>query len=100
ARLLTGRRGWSAAAGAAAAAWAAGTAEFAAARIVPGPRDPREVTTMLVTSVAIPPAAVTHWLRGWLHWRSARPMPAPETILNRSTPDERTAPAEPAEARR
>ncbi|MBL7258444.1 glycosyltransferase family 2 protein [Paractinoplanes lichenicola] len=50
--------------------WAAGTAEFAAARIAPGPRDPREVATMLVTSAAIPPAATWHWLRGWWRWRA------------------------------
>jgi hypothetical protein len=42
-----------------------GTAEFATARIKPGPRDPREVGTMLATSVVIPPVAVAHWLRGW-----------------------------------
>ncbi|GAB2565912.1 transferase [Paractinoplanes abujensis] len=50
--------------------WTAGTAEFAAARIAPGPRDPREVATMLVTSAAIPPAATWHWLRGWWRWRT------------------------------
>jgi cellulose synthase/poly-beta-1,6-N-acetylglucosamine synthase-like glycosyltransferase len=55
------------------AAWAAGTAEFAAARIAPGPRDPREVITMLATSVLIPPAATAHWLRGWWRWRSELP---------------------------
>jgi len=43
-----------------------GTAEFAAARIRPGPGTPREVATMVVTSAAIPPLAVAHWLRGWL----------------------------------
>jgi cellulose synthase/poly-beta-1,6-N-acetylglucosamine synthase-like glycosyltransferase len=51
-------------------AWAAGTAEFAAARIIPGPRDAHEVITMLATSVLIPPAATAHWLRGWWRWRS------------------------------
>lgn len=50
----------------AAAAWLAGTAEFAAARIRPGPRDRDEVTTMLLTSVLIPPLAVAHWCRGRL----------------------------------
>jgi cellulose synthase/poly-beta-1,6-N-acetylglucosamine synthase-like glycosyltransferase len=49
------------------AVWLAGTAEFTWARIAPGPRTPREVATMLVTSVLIPPAAVGHWCRGW--WR-------------------------------
>ncbi|MCU7727527.1 glycosyltransferase [Actinoplanes sp. KI2] len=70
-----GRRDWAGAAVLAAAAWAAGTAEFAAARIRPGPRDPREVAAMLATSVAIPPVAVAHWLRGWWRWRGARPLP-------------------------
>jgi Glycosyl transferase family 2 len=51
-----------------AAAWLAGTAEFAAARIAPGPRTRDEVLTMLVTSAAIPPLATAHWIRGWL-WR-------------------------------
>ena len=75
ARLAGGHRGWSTAAAVAAAGWAAGTAEFAAARIAPGPRDRREVTTMLLTSAAIPPVAVAHWLRGWLRWRGAEPLP-------------------------
>jgi glycosyltransferase involved in cell wall biosynthesis len=61
-------------AGLSAAAWAAGTAEFAAARIAPGPRDRGEVLTMVATSVAIPPLAVAHWLRGWWRWRAARPV--------------------------
>jgi cellulose synthase/poly-beta-1,6-N-acetylglucosamine synthase-like glycosyltransferase len=51
--------------------WLAGTAEFAHQRIAPGPGNPREVATMLATSIAIPPAAVAHWLRGWWHWRHA-----------------------------
>jgi histidinol-phosphate phosphatase family protein len=53
------------------AAWAAGTAEFAWARIAPGPRNVAEVATMLVTSLVLPPAAAVHWLRGWC--RAARP---------------------------
>jgi hypothetical protein len=69
----TRRRNAAIGAALAAAAWAAGTAEFAAARIGPGPRDPREIATMLVTSVAIPPLAVAHWLSGWLKWRDAQP---------------------------
>jgi len=60
-------------------AWLAGTAEFAARRIVPGPRTPRELATMAVTSVAIPPLAVGHYLRGWLRHRDAQPMPAAAT---------------------
>ncbi|MFF7852938.1 glycosyltransferase [Streptomyces sp. NPDC007904] len=55
--------------------WSAGTAEFARARIVPGPRTREEVTTMLVTSVLIPPAATWHRLAGaWRH-RNARAWP-------------------------
>jgi hypothetical protein len=46
--------------------WLAGTAELAWARIAPGPRDPHELTTMLLTSLLIPPAATWHWLRGHL----------------------------------
>jgi HAD superfamily hydrolase (TIGR01662 family) len=70
----TGRR--PAAAAAAAALWAAGTGELAWARISLGPRYRAEVTTMLLTSVAIPPAATWHWLRGWWRHRAARPWPA------------------------
>ncbi|MEP6851603.1 MAG: HAD-IIIA family hydrolase [bacterium] len=58
---LTGHRR---SAGLTALAWLAGTAEFAWARIGPGPRDAGEVARMVTTSVAIPPAAVYHWLRG------------------------------------
>jgi hypothetical protein len=49
----------------AAGLWLTGTAELAWARIAPGPRTPDEVATMIVTSVALPPAATWHWLRGW-----------------------------------
>ena len=69
----------------AAAGWAAGTAEFAAARIAPGPRDRREVTTMLLTSVAIPPVAIAHWLRGWMRWRGAKPLTEVSAGLTRIT---------------
>ena len=75
AALGTSRPGWRGVAGLAAAGWAAGTAEFAAARIASGPRDVREMSTMVATSVAIPPLAVAHWLRGWWRWRAARPGP-------------------------
>jgi GT2 family glycosyltransferase len=56
----------------AAAAWLAGTAEFAAARIAPGPRTAAEVATMSATSAIIPPLAVAHWLGGWWRHRDAR----------------------------
>ncbi|MEV0598003.1 glycosyltransferase [Streptomyces sp. NPDC050315] len=51
--------------------WALGTAEFAWARIAPGPRTRHEVTTMLCTSAVIPPLAVAHRLRGELAHRRA-----------------------------
>ncbi|MFI9612337.1 glycosyltransferase family 2 protein [Streptomyces sp. NPDC052023] len=63
----------------AASLWAAGTAEFAWARIAPGPRTRDEVATLLVTSALIPPAASWYWLSGlWRHrgvpaWREAAP---------------------------
>ncbi|WP_078854999.1 glycosyltransferase family 2 protein [Streptomyces sp. NRRL F-5135] len=72
---VTGRRGAAAVAG---ALWVLGTAEFARARIAPGPRTTAEVSTMLCTSVLIPPLAVGHRLaglvrhRGAMAWRGAR----------------------------
>jgi HAD superfamily hydrolase (TIGR01662 family) len=57
----------------AAAVWAVGTAEFAWARIRPGPRTPPETTTMLVTSAAIPPLASWHFLQGLVRHRRVRP---------------------------
>jgi hypothetical protein len=54
----------------AAAGWGVLSAEFAWARIAPGPRTPAEVLRMAVTSVAIPPAACAHRLRG--EWRARR----------------------------
>ncbi|MEY9484531.1 hypothetical protein RKD26_000325 [Streptomyces calvus] len=65
---LSGRPG---AAAVCAAGWLAGTGEFAAARILPGPRTRDEIVTMAVTSVLIPPAAAWHWLRGHLVHRAA-----------------------------
>ncbi|HZF91026.1 glycosyltransferase family 2 protein [Streptomyces sp.] len=56
-----------------AAVWLAGTAEFALARIRPGPRTRDEVVTMVLTSLAVPPAAVWHWLRGQLVHRGTPP---------------------------
>jgi glycosyltransferase involved in cell wall biosynthesis len=51
----------------------AGIAEFAWARIAPGPRTRDEVLTMAVTSALIPPVATAHWVRGWLVHRRAGP---------------------------
>jgi HAD superfamily hydrolase (TIGR01662 family) len=55
----------------------AGTAEFAATRIAAGPKLPREVATMVLTSVVIPHAASWHWLRGGRRARRAAPWPPP-----------------------
>jgi glycosyltransferase involved in cell wall biosynthesis len=54
------------------AVWAGLTARFAFERIAPGPRTRGEVTRMLVTSVAIPPAACLHRVRGELRFRKVR----------------------------
>jgi histidinol-phosphate phosphatase family protein len=81
---LTGRR---ALARAGAAIWATGTAELAWARIAPGPRDLRELATMLATSVAIPPAAALHTVKGLvelpgkLRADSARRRVPPQAVL-------------------
>ncbi|MFD7135050.1 glycosyltransferase family 2 protein [Streptomyces sp. NPDC059894] len=68
---LTGRHR---AAGLAGALWTLGTAEFALARIGPGPRTRHEIGTMLATSVLIPPLAVGHWLHGTVRHRGAVPV--------------------------
>ncbi|GAB3587825.1 HAD-IIIA family hydrolase [Amycolatopsis endophytica] len=61
------------------AAWLALTAEFASRRILPGPKDPREIAKMAVTSVLIPPAALRHRLTGEVRVR--RPRPAAKAVL-------------------
>lgn len=48
----------------AAAAYLAGTAELAWARVAPGPRTAEEIATMALTSALIPPAAVAYRLAG------------------------------------
>jgi glycosyltransferase involved in cell wall biosynthesis len=58
---------------AAAAVWLALSVEFATRRTLAGPRTAREAITMAVTSVAIPPMATLHWMRGrWHHRRAER----------------------------
>jgi len=66
----SGRMGIAAVAG---IVWAGLTAEFAARRILAGPRTAREISTMLVTSVLIPPLAVAHRLRREVRVRLAGP---------------------------
>ncbi|MFF3316352.1 glycosyltransferase family 2 protein [Streptomyces sp. NPDC003035] len=55
------------------AVWLAGTAEFAVARIAPGPRTREEITRMILTSALIPPVAAWHRLRGHVVHRGALP---------------------------
>jgi histidinol-phosphate phosphatase family protein len=61
--LLAGRRR---AAAVAAAAWSLCTLQFLVARARSGSHRPAELATLAITSVAIPPAAVWHRLRGEL----------------------------------
>ena len=65
------------------AAWAAGTAELAVARIAPGPRTPGEIGAMVATSLALPPVASWHWLAGVATRRrllkAAGPTPVPSS---------------------
>jgi HAD superfamily hydrolase (TIGR01662 family) len=58
-------------AGAAGLVWAGLTADFAARRIIPGPRTAPEIGTMLLTSALIPPLAVAHRVRGEIQVRLA-----------------------------
>jgi histidinol-phosphate phosphatase family protein len=57
------------AAAALAAGWLGATAQFAVARIAPGPRTADEVATMLATSALIPPAATARRAAGWVRAR-------------------------------
>jgi HAD superfamily hydrolase (TIGR01662 family) len=65
------------------AAWVAGTAELAWARIAPGPRTRDEVATMALTSAVLPAAATAHRLAGTLRARrlvrdgACAPVPSP-----------------------
>jgi HAD superfamily hydrolase (TIGR01662 family) len=64
------------------AAWLAGTGDLAWARIAPGPRTAGEVTTMVLTSAALPPLATAHRVRGVLRARrlarASQGAPVPE----------------------
>jgi histidinol-phosphate phosphatase family protein len=65
----------------AAAAALGGTAQFAAARIAPGPKTAREIATMTATSLVIPELACWHWVRGRIRARGARPWPPVRAVL-------------------
>jgi HAD superfamily hydrolase (TIGR01662 family) len=53
----------------AAGAYLSGTAEFAASRIAPGPRERAEIARMCLTSILIPPLACAQRLRGEMRAR-------------------------------
>jgi HAD superfamily hydrolase (TIGR01662 family) len=77
--LAAGRRR---AAGAAWFLWLAGTVELAVARIAPGPRDRAEVRRMVLTSTAIPFAAVRHSVTGaWRHRLAGPWRGVPDVVL-------------------
>ncbi len=71
-----------------AAVWLTGTAELAAARIGPGPRDLGEVATMLATSALLPFVAVAHRVRGiaTLRRRLHDTVRAPQPMARRHRP--------------
>ena len=73
------RAGWAAAA--CGAGWLALTAQFAARRILAGPRTAPEIGAMAVTSVLIPPLAVGHRLAGTWRGRHAGPWPPPPAAV-------------------
>jgi histidinol-phosphate phosphatase family protein len=58
------------AAAALAAGWLCATAQFALMRIAPGPRTREEITTMLLSSALIPPAATFHRIAGHVRRRA------------------------------
>lgn len=72
------------AAGISALAWTAVTTEFAVRRILPGPRTPVEISTMVLTSAVIPPVALFWRLRGELGVRRGlRRRPARAVLFDR-----------------
>jgi histidinol-phosphate phosphatase family protein len=68
---------------ASALAWAAGTAELAWARIAPGPRTPREVATMALTSALMAPLATGWWLAGKARARRLVSRPPAAVLFDR-----------------
>ncbi|MFI8567031.1 HAD-IIIA family hydrolase [Rhodococcus sp. NPDC078407] len=66
---------------AAAAVWSMSTLEFALRRTIPGPRTGREIASMAVTSVLVPPVAVTHRVLGEWQVRARTRVPRVDAIL-------------------
>jgi hypothetical protein len=71
--------------------WAGMTVEFVAARRRAAPDSPR--LPLVVTSVAIPPLAVGHWLAGWYRHRGARPWPVTRVSAGSPAPEPRRVPS-------
>lgn len=69
-----------------AAGWLVGTAEFAWARIAPGPHDPAEVAAMAGTSVVIPALATAFWLAGLVRARMLLRRPGPVPVSTAAAP--------------
>ena len=61
--------------------WSALTAQFAAVRMAPGPRDVEESVSMLATSVVIPFAAVAYAVRGLIRHGRAKPWVGPPDLV-------------------
>jgi HAD superfamily hydrolase (TIGR01662 family) len=90
--LSVGRRREAVVAG---ALWAAGTGEFAWARVAPGPRTRAEISTMLLTSGLIPPVATLARVRGMRRARrlTATPRTAPPGPAGGAPPTASPGPA-------
>jgi histidinol-phosphate phosphatase family protein len=71
------------AAGVAAAGWLALTTEFGVRRFAAGPRTVAEALRLTVSTVAIPPVAVAHRLRGWWDYRGALRNPPLAVLFDR-----------------
>jgi hypothetical protein len=67
------------------AAWLAGTAELAWARIAPGPRTVREVWLMVWTSALMPAVASGHWILGLVRARRLAREPGPRPATSFAT---------------
>jgi histidinol-phosphate phosphatase family protein len=67
----------------AAAAWAALTGEFAARRILAGPRTPADIAALTLSSVLIPPVAVAHRAAGQWQFRRAQADPPLAVLFDR-----------------
>lgn len=71
------------AAAAAAVLWCALTAEFGARRFLAGPRTVPQAARLAASTVAIPPVAIVHRLRGWWKYRAALRNPPLAVLFDR-----------------